>query len=779
MIVPFYDYFGAYRCDKNAGISPDVLAVNSDVIYGVDSAQIREERCPLSHHAYEPPDSSDSDSDSNSEEDIFYTPDSSPRSSLIAQSPHTVTSLLPFPASLSRPALLIREDSVDSMTSTTATTSADVDNFDSVSLDDSCYSIFSSNSDSTRLTTPVTSDAGHHPKHSTGKARSPMGLGLGLGLPEATQSDVTFTKSKQVGVPTTDPPPRRSATTGSRARRIHPTHLDATFIDSNMDADWSKDVRWLVPPAPSSGRPKSAASSSTSSTPSSVSKRRAMPDAPHSSRTASVPAPSKSLRKRRSKSLIISSPRSLDYGAAQSGLQPQIHLPSASKTYTQRRSKSVSARKNKTVMSMTALVEVEEPSETNELHHALMGRDRTRTHSLLHTPSKSQLNSQPSRSRVSSTPSTPPQLPEYLPAPRSQYTTSSRTVTLPNPLPIASTSSNTYGQNIPSNGTPGYTSLVLPRAAYPSSSKPKAGLKLSFGFGVLGGGEVDLTKGGMAQTTMASVEVVQGIAEQSGSSFASNSAKKTKQRKTLSKSFMMPSFLRGSGTLKGKEKAVDESPLAFTSWRKPPGYVGANGVIVQMWAVAIDAVDQVLVKGATLSSSSSGSTSPSSSPGKKMAGKKDGESTKKADVGFIPGRSFVGRVLECGWEVGEEILKKNDWVVGLLDVKKVCFVHLLPLCLLTILLALSVVLWRNLSSWTDEDFIECLTRARNPTVQILIRHRQLMPSRSRSWRYFLLQASQHTVPSALLRQSRLEVVLHPEHWCLEAMTELVLWQSRC
>jgi hypothetical protein len=333
-------------------------------------------------------------------------------------------------------------------------------------------------------------------------------------------------------------------------------------------------------------------------------------------------------------------------------------------------------------MSMTALVEVEEPSEINELHHALMGRDRTRTHSLLHTPSKSQLNSQPSRSRVSSTPSTPPQLPEHLPAPRSQYTTSSRTVTLPNPLPIASTS-NTYGQNLPSNGTPGYTSLVLPRAAYPSSSKLKASSKLSFGFGVLGSGEVDLTKGGMAQTTMASVEVVQGIAEQSGSSFASNSAMKTKQRKTLSKSFMVPSFLRRSETLKGKEKAVDESPLAFTSWRKPPGYVGANGVVVQIWAVAIDGVDQVLVKGATPSSSSSGSTSPSSSPGKKKAGKKDGESTKKADVGFIPGRSFVGRVLECGWEVGEEIMKKNDWVVGLLDVKKVCFDHLLLLCPLT------------------------------------------------------------------------------------------------
>jgi hypothetical protein len=178
----------------------------------------------------------------------------------------------------------------------------------------------------------------------------------------------------------------------------------------------------------------------------------------------------------------------------------------------------------------------------------------------------------------------------------------------------------------------------------------------------------------MAQTTMASVEVVQGIAQAGSSGLASNGATKAARRRTLPRSFTMPTFLRGSGSLKGKEKVVDGSPLAFTSWRKPPGYVGANGVLVQVWAVAVDAIDQVLVKGATPLSSSSALRSPSTaslSPEKKKARKKDGESTKKAEVGFIPGRSFVGRVLECGWEVGEEVIKKNDWVVGLLDVKKV------------------------------------------------------------------------------------------------------------
>ena len=43
----------------------------------------------------------------------------------------------------------------------------------------------------------------------------------------------------------------------------------------------------------------------------------------------------------------------------------------------------------------------------------------------------------------------------------------------------------------------------------------------------------------------------------------------------------------------------------------------------------------------------------------------------RADVGYIPGRSFVGRVLECGWDVRDEVVRKGEWVVGLLDVRKV------------------------------------------------------------------------------------------------------------
>jgi hypothetical protein len=77
-------------------------------------------------------------------------------------------------------------------------------------------------------------------------------------------------------------------------------------------------------------------------------------------------------------------------------------------------------------------------------------------------------------------------------------------------------------------------------------------------------------------------------------------------------------------------------------------------------------------------SSGSPNTSPKTSPTNTNytvngsgGGGGGGQPTPPAGVGYIPGRSFVGRVLECGWEVGEELGKRGEWVAGLLDVKKV------------------------------------------------------------------------------------------------------------
>ncbi|KAH6915487.1 hypothetical protein BKA70DRAFT_1094178 [Coprinopsis sp. MPI-PUGE-AT-0042] len=44
--------------------------------------------------------------------------------------------------------------------------------------------------------------------------------------------------------------------------------------------------------------------------------------------------------------------------------------------------------------------------------------------------------------------------------------------------------------------------------------------------------------------------------------------------------------------------------------------------------------------------------------------------TAQPQVGFIPGRSFVGRVVETGLDVKEDYLRRNDWVIGILDARK-------------------------------------------------------------------------------------------------------------
>ena len=38
-----------------------------------------------------------------------------------------------------------------------------------------------------------------------------------------------------------------------------------------------------------------------------------------------------------------------------------------------------------------------------------------------------------------------------------------------------------------------------------------------------------------------------------------------------------------------------------------------------------------------------------------------GQSQIEPDIGYIPGRSFVGRILECGWGVKDEVAKESRW----------------------------------------------------------------------------------------------------------------------
>jgi len=134
----------------------------------------------------------------------------------------------------------------------------------------------------------------------------------------------------------------------------------------------------------------------------------------------------------------------------------------------------------------------------------------------------------------------------------------------------------------------------------------------------------------------------------------------------------------------GARELSDHQPLGFTSYRKPPDYVPSSCVLVQVWAVGVDAVDARLVGLRVGGRSSNDSLRQANTMNGHI--KKGGSlrwnfvrsTVVPADqelpqplVGYIPGRSFAGRVLECGWGVEDDIVKKGDWVVGLLDVRKV------------------------------------------------------------------------------------------------------------
>ena len=83
--------------------------------------------------------------------------------------------------------------------------------------------------------------------------------------------------------------------------------------------------------------------------------------------------------------------------------------------------------------------------------------------------------------------------------------------------------------------------------------------------------------------------------------------------------------------------------LALTSHRPPPSFVPNSHVLVQVHAVGIEGLDRQIVS----------------------------DKLGQGVIGFVPGRGVLGRVVECGLEVSTDILRKGEWVIGLLDAKKV------------------------------------------------------------------------------------------------------------
>ena len=240
-----------------------------------------------------------------------------------------------------------------------------------------------------------------------------------------------------------------------------------------------------------------------------------------------------------------------------------------------------------------------------------------------------------------------------------------------------------------SRGTTPYNSMTLPRAnvlppahsTYSASASARNSLLLSGGaellqkFKVEDFNKVDLSRNGLAGTTMATIEIFNGAAE------AGN------RPGGLTRSFSQRlstrlTFRRKSGRLPSHIAGEMSTPLAFCSHVSPPTHVPPHHVLVQVWAVGLDSRDAAIVL-------------------------KDKHDTP----GFVPGRSFVGRAVEVGWEVRADIVKKGEWVVGLMEVKKVMYLTLSFEILPHPAAPLhSLVLSRNLLLLTDTESTAFLAR---------------------------------------------------------------------
>lgn len=211
------------------------------------------------------------------------------------------------------------------------------------------------------------------------------------------------------------------------------------------------------------------------------------------------------------------------------------------------------------------------------------------------------------------------------------------THSLPTPFPTSTSTVN------------GYTGLTMAHAGYVNKGKA-----------TMNDGKVDLARAGIAQSSMATVEVVRGVAQAQGLSTIPSSPRK--KRRTLSFSFKVLGSVVGKARGKGKNKETETPahllealplPVAFTAHIPPPSYVPSSYVLLQVFAVGLDSLDSLLVQ-------------------EKIGAGMGAGAGKGKLAGYIPGRSLVGRVIECGWEVKGDVCKKGEWVIGLLDVKKVC-----------------------------------------------------------------------------------------------------------
>lgn len=441
------------------------------------------------------------------------------------------------------------------------------------------------------------------------------------------------------------------------------------------DEDWARDVRWLVAPRTDDQKLKSKAAKRRSA-PATVQipTSRSTPSLPSRLPHPPPPRPSKSKGINKAK---ISTARSVIGMSAllevEEDLDPDVTLSSHDTPIPHKRAVSIARSPDRSPDAY------HKPRVSSPLRASKLTRQRSFS-SPPFLPAGDQIPG--SSSRISNPDLFLASRRAHSPAPRPLSIISLGTPS-PSKSPFTSPAPNVLDalaahvsvsdshDTLPSTGTRGYTSLVLPHAATSPSlsldhgsnrvwkigkARPTgATVRDTIGTGLGFGDQVDLSRARHAQTTMASVEIVRGIAAGSGAARKSHRSR--------------ASVFGVAWLSKDKNHQVDtDSPLGFTAYRKPPVYVGSGSVLVQVWAVGLDATDARL---AGIHPPRATSPLAGAPYGTKMPKTSEKDKARCPSVGHIPGRSFVGRVLEVGWEVGVDMAKRGDWVVGLMSVHKV------------------------------------------------------------------------------------------------------------
>ena len=541
-----------------------------------------------------------------------------------------------------------------------------------------------SNSDGTHLTTPSSTTSsesggdGRQLKRGDNSARNctPSGNSPSITSLAVTRSGLAD-ESRY-------PSPSRAVMAASSIEASNSTsNLSAASKTFSRRAQWAKDVRWLVPPERADWKGMSFKKSSkggSSLSPSIISSSPSQPLGTQQSHSTSSPSatsvpsvsrhsestsPITSIPPSRSASMLVYPSQQL-FGRSLSESSIIAPLPPAVCRSGRRRShyrRSTASDPRILREKMSFILEEEEGGDGSESGGSGgSGVSMASTvRSTASAPTQYQQRQPTRRSRTSSAPvndtyggaamrrsymsmssATSRAGSVYSTPSYNTYQTAGRKVLIPSPLP------GTYGLSSVYNA---YSSLVLPRAAFTPSKHPD---RVS--------SQIDITKSGLAQTSMATIEIRTGAAEAlmsglKGLNLSAMNIGNVKGRKMIGlfgtrsliggiggRLLLSPSSSKGSkGLLKMPEHLRDSmpSPLGFSVHTPPPNKLPSNQVLVQVFMVGLDRLDALVV----------------------------GERVERGGYGFVPGRSFVGRTVEVGFEVRN--VCKGDWVYGLLDLAKV------------------------------------------------------------------------------------------------------------